>query len=297
MEVECIRHKDIDYDGWQDCTDNSVNACLYSRTWFLDSISKDWQGLVLGDYEAVMPLFVSQGKVYLPEFMDFTGVYCGRLPVKETVPKFLKFISSNFKYADIRLDKFSGFQDKETSGQKMQYLYQFDTVNSLKDRLPDTSERVKRLMMKLSGDGFCFQKISDSVFLEAFMRVNSKRPFKQIDAVGRIVSGAVKNKSCVAFFLSDKNDNAAGMVTAFFDSNYIYVQQLDVVSTFEETAGQMIMLYHILTYFEGSPLVLVVDPHKLHVSESLLQGMGAKKFGYVNFRKDRFSFIKKLLKL
>jgi hypothetical protein len=297
MDVEYLRHGEIDYEGWQDCIDNSVNACLYSRTWFLDSISTDWHALVLGDYEAVMPLFFSDGKIYLPEFMNWTGIYCGSLPIKETVPKFLKFISENFKYADIRLDKFSGFFPPKEGRKKMQYLYQFDAVNGLKDRLSETSEKVKSLMIKFGKKGFCFQKVPDGVFLEAFMRLNSDKPFKQIDTLGRIAANAVKNKAGVAFFLSDQQQKTAGMITALFDSNYIFIPQIDIVGDFEPAAGHMIMLYHILTYFEGTPLVLIVDPQKLRISENLLQGMGAKKFGYLNYRKDKFSFIKRLLKL
>ncbi|MBQ3657451.1 MAG: hypothetical protein II956_11490 [Bacteroidales bacterium] len=297
MDVEYLRHQEIDYDAWQDCIDNSVNACLYSRTWFLDCVSTDWRGLVLGDYEAVMPLFFSDGKLYLPDCMEWLGIYSGKLPQKEVAKKFLQFIANNFKYADIRLDKFSGFFPPKKGRKKVQYLYQFDTVKCLSDKLANMSARIKNRILKFGEQGFRFTKAGEGVFVESFMRCNTNKSFKEIETIGRIISESSKRKSCVSFFLDDINNLSCGIITVIFDGNYIFIPQLEAIGKYNTVDETILMLFHILTYFEGAPLILVVDPQKIRISESILQGMGAKKFGYLNYRKDKLSGIRDFFKL
>ena len=51
-----IPSEKIDREKWDACVSNSHNPLIYARSFYLDHISDNWSGLVLNDYEAVMPI-------------------------------------------------------------------------------------------------------------------------------------------------------------------------------------------------------------------------------------------------
>ena len=54
--IELVPYEQIDRKKWDTCIHFAVNGLPYAYTWYLDAVSEYWDGLVYGDYEAVMPL-------------------------------------------------------------------------------------------------------------------------------------------------------------------------------------------------------------------------------------------------
>lgn len=107
MAVEYILHKQIDKQKWDACIQASGNRLIYAFSFYLDAMAKQWDALVLGDYEYVMPLTWNKKYtvyyLYQPPFTASLGVF-GKKPTAEIVNSFLQSIPSKFKYADIYLN-------------------------------------------------------------------------------------------------------------------------------------------------------------------------------------------------
>ncbi|NJM16654.1 MAG: hypothetical protein HC896_15975, partial [Bacteroidales bacterium] len=77
--ITYLKNKDIDLKKWDACIDNSVNPLIYPLSWYLDCVADNWDGLVLGDYEAVMPLPWRQKYglkyIYQPVFAQQLGIF------------------------------------------------------------------------------------------------------------------------------------------------------------------------------------------------------------------------------
>src|SRR4051812_29985359 len=54
--IRYLEQKDIRKDLWDRCISDSANCLIYGYSNYLDRMTTNWDGLVLGDYEAVMPL-------------------------------------------------------------------------------------------------------------------------------------------------------------------------------------------------------------------------------------------------
>ncbi|MBO6200890.1 MAG: hypothetical protein J6N74_04640, partial [Chryseobacterium sp.] len=54
--IERIKYQDIDFEKYNNCVESSVQKNLYCEKETLDFLSKNWELLVYGDYEAVMPI-------------------------------------------------------------------------------------------------------------------------------------------------------------------------------------------------------------------------------------------------
>ena len=54
--IKYLRHQEVDKSKWDNCIDKADNGLIYAYSFYLDHMAKQWDALVLNDYEAVMPL-------------------------------------------------------------------------------------------------------------------------------------------------------------------------------------------------------------------------------------------------
>jgi hypothetical protein len=110
VEIKYLTYQQINKTKWDACIDNADNGLIYGYSFYLDAMAKNWDALVLNDYEAVMPLTwnkkYSIHYLYQPPFTACLGVFARRAPGgkslnAETVNAFLKTIPVKFKYWDI----------------------------------------------------------------------------------------------------------------------------------------------------------------------------------------------------
>jgi hypothetical protein len=94
----------IDKQKWDTCIDAAPNGLVYAYAIYLDSMAKNWDALVLNDYEAVMPLTWNKKYgihyLYQPPFTACLGIFGNRVNAS-TVMAFLKAVPPKFKYWDI----------------------------------------------------------------------------------------------------------------------------------------------------------------------------------------------------
>jgi len=108
MKISYLSHENIDKKKWDTCIDNASNGNAYAYSFYLDAMSKHWDGLVLGDYEIIMPLTWNKKYtihyLYQPFFCAQLGIF-GNNITAETVNTFLTNIPSKFRYWDFYLNK------------------------------------------------------------------------------------------------------------------------------------------------------------------------------------------------
>jgi uncharacterized protein Usg len=56
--IKFLEHKEIDFDKWDACVGSNTFPKPYGFSWYLNWLTDQWQGVVYGDYEAVLPVFV-----------------------------------------------------------------------------------------------------------------------------------------------------------------------------------------------------------------------------------------------
>ena len=105
--IHYLAHQHIDKDKWNVCIDNSKNGLIYSYSYYLDHMARNWDALVYGDYEAVMPLTWNKKfgihYLYEPAFTASLGIFGNRLNPK-LINEFIKAIPSKFKLIEIDLN-------------------------------------------------------------------------------------------------------------------------------------------------------------------------------------------------
>ena len=117
MEVKFVRHEAIDKTKWNSCVHFSANGNIFGYKWYLDNVSKEWHGLVEGDYESVMPLvwrknFWGRKSLYTPPLTRELGVYSVNIMSDKRLRGFLQAIPSDLRAGYIDLNE----QNIPTSG-------------------------------------------------------------------------------------------------------------------------------------------------------------------------------------
>lgn len=116
MAIRYITYQQIDKVKWNACIDNAGNGLIYAYSFYLDTMAKHWDALVLNDYEAVMPLTWNKkygiAYLYQPFFTASLGVF-GNMLNAVLVNDFLKAIPTKFLYWDIYLNSANSFSLKD----------------------------------------------------------------------------------------------------------------------------------------------------------------------------------------
>ena len=106
--IKYLEHKEIDFEKYDQCIAQSKNSLIYAYSWYLDVIAKNWDALVLADYEMVMPLTHRKkhgiSYIFLPAWAQQLGVFSVKNLKESIVIDFLKAIPRKFKVVDILLN-------------------------------------------------------------------------------------------------------------------------------------------------------------------------------------------------
>lgn len=108
MKISYLPQANIDKQKWDHCIDNAGNGLIYAYSFYLDAMSKNWDALILDDYEIVMPLTWNKKYtihyLYQPFFCAQLGIFGNNISSK-IVKVFFENIPSKFKYWDFYLNK------------------------------------------------------------------------------------------------------------------------------------------------------------------------------------------------
>ncbi len=109
MPIKYLRYSEIDRSKWDACVINATNTLIYAHSFYLDNCAnKQWDAIVLDDYDAVMPLIYRYkfGIKYLfqPAFLQQSGIFFKHEVDDELMIRFLDLVINHFKFAEVNLN-------------------------------------------------------------------------------------------------------------------------------------------------------------------------------------------------
>jgi hypothetical protein len=104
--INYIQNSDIDEVKWNLCISSDPQNLIYGWSWYSDVIAgKNWDALILGDYEAVMPLCYKKkwGLYYLyrPIGAQQLGIFSPQKLSPELIEDFIHQIPNKFIWKDL----------------------------------------------------------------------------------------------------------------------------------------------------------------------------------------------------
>ncbi|MBN2348609.1 MAG: hypothetical protein JXJ22_07230 [Bacteroidales bacterium] len=109
MAIRYLRNNEIDTSKWDSCIHDSVNGIFYAYSWYLNIVCEDWEALIEGDYETIMPLPVKKRfgikQVFTPVLINQLGIFSLKPLHPKKIDEFLEAIPAKFKIIHFPLNR------------------------------------------------------------------------------------------------------------------------------------------------------------------------------------------------
>ncbi len=107
MDIQLVKKENLDKVKWNSCVHFAINGNIFGYKWYLDSVSKEWDALVEGDYESVLPIFqtTSNYSIYQHSLIRESGIYSIHLLSQKRISAFVEAIPGAYKNIDIQFKK------------------------------------------------------------------------------------------------------------------------------------------------------------------------------------------------
>jgi len=133
LKIKHLNNSDINFVRWDNCINNAINGNLFAYSWYLNILCDDWEALVLGNYDYVMPLLVKKRWnntiFYTSKLGIRLGVFSNKLISEEIVQKFIDAIPKNKSLINISLNAYNQLKSKNI---KIFSNYEIDLIKSHK---------------------------------------------------------------------------------------------------------------------------------------------------------------------
>jgi hypothetical protein len=130
QEIAIIPSYNIDSGKWNRCIDGSSNALVYANSWYLDHLADNWSGIILGDYQQVMPVIWRKKYgvrySYQAPFVQQLGIYGEGPPGNEQL--FVGALHSFCRYGDYPFN-YRNFAGEK--GNHINYVLKLDKPNEI----------------------------------------------------------------------------------------------------------------------------------------------------------------------
>jgi hypothetical protein len=108
MAIRLIPKEELERDRWNGCVHYSNNGNIFGYKWYLDTIAKDWDALVEGNYESVMPLIYKEKKdkkyMHRPGLIREAGIYSIHVLSPLRIKNFLAAIPASYESLDVHFN-------------------------------------------------------------------------------------------------------------------------------------------------------------------------------------------------
>ena len=101
MEIRFVPGDAIDTLKWNSCVHYATNGNIFGYRWYLDAVTRDWDALVEGDYESVLPLpwrktWLGRKELVQPMLIRELGIFSIHVLSAARIAAFLEAVPKDF---------------------------------------------------------------------------------------------------------------------------------------------------------------------------------------------------------
>jgi hypothetical protein len=227
--IRYLQRTQIDTGKWDACIRGTPGGLIYARSFFLDAMTRgQWDGLVLDDYAAVMPLTWKKkfGFTYLcqPHYCAMLGLF-GLSPLTD----FLAAIPRRFKLWDIDLNENNSTVDPSVLPvrTRMRINY-FLALDSPYDTLSAQYKRLARRMLQKANAAHLSiaRGVDPDLVIDGYRKAYGHAPANRADDPFRRLTSCAATALATgqaATYLARRPDGAiVAFYLVFSDDRFVY---------------------------------------------------------------------------
>jgi hypothetical protein len=302
MSIQYLPYKDINIDKWDACIAAADNGLVYGYAYYLNAMAKQWDALVLNDYEAVMPLTFNKKYgihyLYQPFFTACLGVF-GHSISADLVNEFLLAIPTKFKYWDIYLNHGNHFilNDFEPY-QRMNYVLPLNESSEIIYK--NFRDNIKRNIKKAAQLNCVTKKNIAVEEIIALAKAQSKK-FSPVDdeTYARLKSLCQlmqQKKQAITYGIYNPGNELLASAAFFFSHKRAYYILVGNHPNGKTIGASHALINAFIQDYAGQNLVLDFEGSDIRNLAFFYSSFGAVEEKYIGIKVNRLPAIVKLLK-
>lgn len=301
--IRYLKHNEIDFKRWDLCIEQSVNPLVYATSWYLDKACSNWEGLVLNDYEAVMPLTANRKHfiyyLYQPFFTQQLGVFSKVEITQDLLLDFINSIPQKFRFIDIQLNEFNQILSPKFKTTKRKN-YVLNLQKSYEKIQKNFDQHTKRNLKKAKKHHLEMRSISYADVLHFYLlhKAQLTKGVKQqhYDMLLHLMEEADQRKYLFAKgVFNHANELIAAGVFIHFRNRIIFL--LGTASDTGREFGAMYFMFdNLILQYAHHSLVLDFEGSEIPGIARFFKGFGSEKTHYYKLKINKLPFFIRLIK-
>lgn len=292
--IKYITHAEINKQAWDNCVDNAINQMVYAYSWYLDVVSPNWDALILGNYEAIMPL--PQRKRFTlsylaqPFFTQQLGVFYANLEHMHATNDFLQAIPIKFKLIELNLNTYN-IPSQATFSIKQNITCHLELSKSYEELKSNYSEQTIRNIKKANKSNLTVDdEISSETIIDLFKSNKGKsiKGFKNktYQLLLDLTKVLIKNNALVCIGIKNSVANyIAGAIFIKFNDYAIFL--FSGANNEAKACGAMSLLIdNFIKNNASTNMLLDFEGSNNNNLSRFYQGFGSKQVHYYGVRKN-----------
>jgi hypothetical protein len=296
--IRYIEHTNIDKAMWDRTIADSTNGFIYSRSFFLDNMC-EWDALVMGEYEYVMPLPFRKKAgfkyIYTPFFTGQLGISGINKPTDDLSRQFLEAIPASFSFVDLQLNEYNHLNN--TPGLKIteRVNYVIDLNQSYELIYADFNKDARKNLRQAAALNLTVKEYIEPAFVfdlykKAYGHLNKNITTDDYNNFYSVCLKAIELNNGMVMGIQD----AAGeiLTAAFFaiDNKRIYYLLGAPTAKGKKANATHLLIDSMLKKYAGHPLVFDFEGSDIPSVADFYKKFGPQKRSYQQVMINRLPF-------
>ena len=290
--IKYVLHKDLDIIKYDNCIASSINSRIYAFSWYLNCVADNWDVLVYGDYEAVMPLPIRKKYgifyIYLPPWVQQLGVFSQFAINKDEIHGFLTEIPRKYKLIDVNFNSENKFQNKYITPKDNYFLKLKDSYPSI--RLKFSQSRKAQINQASRYKLLIVENDEIESLIEIFKNNKEKEIGKSIfdfSSLKNLVKELQSKNKVKILYVTTENKEILGGAIFVFDERRITYLFSSINKEGRSKQAMSFLINHMIQINANSGLVFDFEGSIIKEIANFFKSFGATKEVYYNFNQKK----------
>lgn len=280
---------------------DQTHGLIYAQTYYLDAMSANWHGLVLNDYDAILPLPWKKKwgirYLYTPPFLQQLGII-GQYKAA-SLAVVLQSINQFSRYGDLQLNYSNQLAARSLMAiKKINLIIPLDQpVASIRDQYKqDTKDSIckaeKNPMQYTEGNIIESIQLYQHYYADRMPKIG-KDAFVSFT---NLCTQLAEKGQCIIRNMTDQNGNLLATAILLKDNKRLYNLMNTTLPEGRKKRANHLLMDRIIGEFAGTPLVFDLEGSELPGVQQFYRSFGAVEQPYFTFHYNRLPWPLNLLK-
>jgi len=283
MKIKHLKHTEIDFEKWDDCISQASNSLVYAESWYLNVVSPNWEALINGDYEYVMPLPVKRkfaaSFLVQPPLTQQLGVFSKKEINEEILRKFIRKIPYLSYHLNLN-------EQNECKNASTQPNYVLNLNKNFDDLYAGFSKNTKRNIEKANKLGVrVVDDLLPNEFLEFYFSTEKKYSVPKKNLVSELIeNGFSREKTTLFGAYSSENELISALCLLHSKERFIYLLPISSEAG-KKSSAMFLITNEIIRRNSETPNLLDFEGSRVEGIAQFYRGFGAKLKPYSQIRR------------